>query len=33
MSLRKRVRALEDWRTGRMIDLTERNERLRAVAA
>lgn len=33
LSLRKRVRALEDWRTGRMIDLTERNERLRAVTA
>lgn len=33
MSLRKRVRALEDWRTGRMVDLTARNERLRSLAA
>jgi len=30
--LRRRVRALEDWRTGRMVDLTERHERALALA-
>jgi hypothetical protein len=31
--LRRRVRALEDWRTGRQLDLTERHERALALVA